>query len=82
MHNGCSTAAFFGRGLRRSVVGETDLIRKLVVEFGVRLERQCLPRDRLERLLHIQRFLRARLKVRQVAFARAPLLRSLRHHLH
>ena len=76
-----TAAAFAGGGRRRRVVGEPDLVRKLVVEFGVGLERQRLPRHRLERLLHVQSLLGAGLKVRQVALAGAPLLGPLWHHL-
>ena len=76
-----TAAAFAGGGRRRCVVGEPDLVGKLVVEFGVGLERQRLPRHRLERLLHVQSLLGAGLKVRQVALAGAPLLGPLWHHL-
>ena len=63
------------------VVTEFDLIGELVVHLDLRLLGERVLGDGLEGLLHINSFLGRRLKVRDVAFAVTPLLRSLRRHL-
>ena len=63
------------------VVAQLDLVGELVVHLHLRLLRERVPRDRLERLLHVDRLLRARLEVGNVAERVAPLLCLLRRDL-
>ena len=63
------------------VARESDLVGELIVQLHLGLLGQRVLGDRLERLLHVDGLLSARLEVGDLVFAMAPLLRPLGRHL-
>lgn len=75
------TRTAVGAGAGALCVGEFDLVRELVIYVGVLvLLGESVSRYALERLLHVQRFLGRRLKVRHARLGLAPLLGAFRRY--
>ena len=63
------------------LVAQIDLVGEVVVKIDVGLAGEGVLGDRLEGLLHVDRFLRRRLEVGNIALGLAPLLSALHRHL-